>query len=79
MGEPLTGFEIWLICYTEGASEGFYPPVIESIDPDIFEKTNLLQGTDGYRWAGAGWSPHRLGDVWLCRGQPGSAFNTNQQ
>ena len=53
----LTGFEIWLICYIEGASEGFYPHVIESIDSDIFGKTNLIQGADGLciSWALCGY------------------------
>lgn len=59
-GGLLTGFEIWLICYTGGASEGFYPCVIESIDSDTFEKTNLIQGTDEYQqtWDGLriGWA-----------------------
>lgn len=46
-GGLLTGYEIWLICYAEGASEGFFPRIIQSIGSDIFGKTNLTPGADG--------------------------------
>lgn len=63
-GGLLTGFEIWLICYIEGASEGFYPHVIESIDSDVFGKTNLIQGLC-ISWAMCGYVAVSLDELCL--------------